>query len=42
MDWLIGLLGLGNTDDHDIVTLDFLHEHIIGGQDIDSGLVGVI
>ena len=42
MDWLIGLLGSGNIDDHDIVTLYFLHEHIIGGQDIDSGLVGVI
>ena len=38
----IGAFRAGNIDDHDMVAVHLLNKHILGGQNIHTGLIGVI
>ena len=42
IDRLIGALGTGHADDHDVRAVHLLHKNIPGRQDIDAGLIGIV
>ena len=42
IDWTIRTLRTGHMDDHDMVAIYLLHEHILRGQNIHAGLIRVV